>query len=84
MLANVTDEQCLRFRHKSKAFYTTALKLEVMKTAVVPTAHCWTAPAMLVIIIVATSRVSPSSATLSQSTQFRLGSQRAEELATHN
>ena len=43
-LTIITDEQCLRFRHKSKAFHTTALKLEVMKTAVVPTAHCRTAP----------------------------------------
>ena len=49
MLTSITDEQCLRFRHTSKAFYTTALKLEVMKTAVVPTAHCRTAPTILVI-----------------------------------
>ena len=49
MLVSITDEQCLRFRHKSKAFYTTALKLEVMKTAVVPTAHCGTAPTILAI-----------------------------------
>ena len=48
MLTSITDEQCLRFRHTSKAFYTTALKLEVMKTAVVPTAHFGTAPTSLV------------------------------------
>ena len=37
MLANVTDEQCLCFRHSSKAFSIAAFKLEAMKTAVVPT-----------------------------------------------
>ena len=37
MLANFSDEQCLRYRHYSEAFYTAASNLEAMKTAVVST-----------------------------------------------
>ena len=37
MLASFSDEQCLRYRHYSKAFSTAASNLEAMKTAVAPT-----------------------------------------------
>ena len=37
LLANITDEQCLCYRHYSKAFSTVAFNLEVMKTAVAST-----------------------------------------------
>ena len=44
MLASITDEQCLRFRHTSKAYFAMAFKLEAIQPAVVTTAHCGTAP----------------------------------------